>query len=115
MNQNLQIPQEVRDFLEGLLDDAKMTSLNDKMREEMIAELYARLDSFITTAIVDNMPSEHLEAFIRLNEEKKSQDEIETFLKEKMPNYQQVFNDAFAKFRNLYLGNVALERNKPAN
>lgn len=115
MNQNLQIPQEVRAFLEGLLDDAQMVSLNDKMREDMISELYTRLDNFITTTIVDNMPSEHLEAFIKLNEEKRPQDEIETFLKEKMPNYKEVFNEAFAKFRNLYLGNVALERNKPAN
>lgn len=115
MDQDLQIPQEVRTFLEGLLEDAHMTTLDDSMREEMIKELYARLDNFITTAIVDNLPPEHLEEFIKLNETKKSQAEIQAYLQDKMPNAQEVFSNAFIQFRDLYLGNVAAERNAPNN
>lgn len=113
MQNQLQIPAEVRAYLEGLLDDARMTALDDSMREEMIKELYARLDNFITTAIVDNLPPEHMEDFIKLNETKKSQAEIEAFLKDKMPNAQEVFSNAFIQFRDLYLGNVAATRNAP--
>ena len=108
----VQVPAEIRTYLEGLIADANMT-LDDSMREEMIKELYARLDKFITTAVVDNLPPEHLDVFIKLNEDKKPQPEIEAFLKEKMPNYQEVFAKAFAEFRDLYLGNIEVARNAP--
>lgn len=110
----LEIPQEIRNFLDGLLKDAGMTTLDDQMREEMIKELYARLDNFITTAIIDTLPPEHLDEFIKLNEDKKPQVEIEQFLKDKMPNSQEVFSNAFSDFRSLYLGNVNAARNAPS-
>ena len=113
--QKLEIPQEVRNFLDGLLTDANMTTLDDNMREEMIKELYARLDNFITTAIIDNLPPEYLDEFIKLNEEKKPQAEIEQFLKDKMPNPQEVFANAFSEFRSLYLGNITAARNAPTS
>lgn len=109
MDQQAQIPQEIRSFLEGLLIDANMT-LTDSMREEMIKELYVRLDNFITGIIIDTLPSPHLDTFLKMNEEKKPQPEIEAFLKEKMPNYQEVFRNAFTQFRDLYLGNIAASR-----
>lgn len=115
MDQNdLQIPAEIRSYLEGLLAEANISSLDDKVREETIKELYVQLDNFMTTAIIDNMPPEHLDDFIKLNEDKKSQAEVEMFLKDKMPNAQEVFTNAFKNFRNLYLGNIAVARNKPA-
>ncbi len=113
MDQQPQIPQEVRGFLESLLQDAGMKTLDDTMREEMIKELYARLDNHLTSVIVDNMPAEHLDAFLKLNEEKKPREEIEQFLQDKMPNSKDVFAKAFAQFRDLYLGNVAVAKNTP--
>ena len=107
----LEIPSEVRTFLEGLLQDAGMTTLDDQMREEMVKELYARLDSYITSVIVDNLPAEYLDAFIKMNEEKKPKAEIEQFLKEKMSNATEVLAKAFADFRGLYLSNVTATRN----
>ena len=109
----LEIPPEVRSFLEGLLSDANMTTLDDAMREEMINELFARLDSYMTSVIVDKMPPEHLEDFIKMNEEKKSRQEIEAYLKEKMPNAQDVLTRAFMDFRDMYLKNVTVARNAP--
>lgn len=96
-----------------MLTDAGMTSLDTGMHEEMIKELYARLDNYLTSTIVDNLPPEHLETFIKMNEEKKSKPEIEQFLKEKMPNSQEVFAKAFIDFREEYLGNVTVHRNAP--
>lgn len=110
----MQIPNDVRSFLESLLQDAGMTTLDDTMREEMIKELFVRLDSYITSVIVDNMPAEHLDEFIKLNEDKKPREEIEAFLKDKMPNAQDMFAKAFMEFRDLYLDNVAVARNAPS-
>lgn len=113
LDQQTQIPQEVKNFLEGLLTDSGMQFTDDVMKEEMIKELYARLDNYLTSVIVDNMPPEHLDEFIKMNEEKKSREEIEGFLKEKMPNSAEVFAKAFGDFRDQYLGNVTAARNAP--
>ena len=111
--QSPQIPGEIRNFLETLLQDAGMTSLDDQMHEEMIKELYIRLDNFITSTIINNLPPEHLEEFIKANQEKKPLAEIEQFLKDKMPNVHEVFAQAFTEFRDMYLGNVTAARNAP--
>jgi hypothetical protein len=83
------------------------------MREDLIGELYLGLDSFINSTIVNNLPPESLETFIKMNEEKRPQAEIEQFLKEQIPNAQEVLANAFIEFRNMYLGNVAVTRNAP--
>lgn len=110
----MEIPSEIRTFLESILQDAGMLTTDASMKEEMIKELYARLDNFITTTIINNLPSEHLDAFIKLNEEKKPKNEIEQFLKDKMPKSQEVMTRAFAEFRDLYLKNVMVSRNAPS-
>lgn len=110
---DLEIPAEIRSFIEGLLADANMASLDNEMKEEMIKEVFARLDNYMTAAIVDNLPEDKLEAFIKLNEDKKSKEEIETYLKDNMPNAQDVFAKTFQEFRDLYLGGVTVARNAP--
>lgn len=109
------ITPEIRTFLESLLQDAGMTSLNEAMHEQMISELFVRLDNFIAASIVDHMPSENLEAFIKLNESGASKDEIEKFVQEKIPNAEEFFANTFLEFRELYLGNVALQRHAPGS
>ena len=111
---DVQIDPQVRTYIEGLLQDAGMTSVDDAMREEMIKELYVRLDTYLASVIAENLPPQHFDEFIKMNEEKKSKQEVETFLKDKVPSIDQVFAKAFADFRAMYLGNVAVARNAPA-
>lgn len=113
VNEGLNVPSEVRNFLESLLQDAGMTALDTEMKEEMLKELYTRLDNFLTSTIIDNLPAEQLDTFIRMNEEKRSKTEIEQFLQEKLPNVSEIFSRAFMEFRDLYLGNVTVARNAP--
>lgn len=112
-NQQLTIPMEVKNFLESLLNDAGMATVDAEMREEMIKELYVRLDNYFTSTIVNNLPPENMEEFIKMNEEKKPQAEIEQFLKDKIPNAQDIFAKTFMEFRDLYLGNATVKRNAP--
>ena len=107
------IPPEVKTYLEGLLADAGMSFTDDQMKEEMVKELYARLDNYVASIIVDYLPSEHYETFIKMNEEGKPKEEVENFLKQNLPNAQTVFAKAFADFRQMYLGGVAVKRNEP--
>jgi len=112
-DQNTQIPSEIRNFLEGLLVDAGMKILDNTMREEMIKELYARLDNFMTAKIMENLPPEELEEFTRMAESKKTIAEMQDYLVSNIPNAQDVFTKAFLEFRDLYLGNVVAARNAP--
>lgn len=108
--QDLTIPQEIRSFLEGLLNDAGMTTLDDAMREEMIKELFARLDSFITSTIIDSLPQDRLEEFMTMTEDGKGQEELQEYLTSHIPNSGEVFQNAFTQFRTMYLGNVNTAR-----
>lgn len=110
-----EIPAEVRTFLENMLTDAGMTFADESMKEDMIQELFTRLDSYITASIVDNLQPQDMDAFIKLNEEKRPKEEIETFLKDKIPDVQGMFAKTFADFRDLYVGNVDQARNDQAS
>ena len=113
-NNNQAIPQEVQPYLEGLLADAGITPVDEKMQEGMMKDLYVRLDNFLATAILDNMPPEKVEAFIKLNEGKATKEEIDKFLQTNLPDAKGVFAKAFVEFRDLYLGNTALVNHAPS-
>jgi hypothetical protein len=65
------------------------------------------------TTIVDNLPSDKLEAFTKMSEEGKTREELEKYLQDNIPDIQTKFGDAMLEFRNLYLGNVAVARSAP--
>lgn len=104
---DLTIPQDIKIFLESILKDAGMMTLDDGAKEEMIKELFVRLDKHLTNTIVESLPDEHIDAFLKMQEENKSRQEIEQFIIDKIPNSQQVFINAFSSFRNEYLSSVA--------
>jgi hypothetical protein len=80
------------------------------MHEEMVKELFARFDNYMTSSIVENLKEEDMEEFIKMGNEQKPKEEIEKFIIEKIPNAQEVFSTAMIDFRNIYLGNVMASR-----
>lgn len=98
-----QIPSDVREFLEELLVESDMGTLEKSMYEDLMKQLYEQLDRFITAKIVEAMPEKHLDEFIKMNEEQRPRQEIEQFLSEKLPNTKDVFTQAFIQFREFYL------------
>jgi len=106
---DLTIPEEVRVFLEEMLKDAGMV-MPDDMKEDMVKELYLRLDAYITSVIATALTPKHLEEFVKMNEEKRPKAEIEQFLQDNVPNSRELFAKAFADFRALYLGNIKKHR-----
>jgi hypothetical protein len=57
--------------------------------------------------IIDHIPKKYLDTFITMNEQKRLKAEIERFIKEHVPYPGQVFANAFAKFREMYVGKGA--------
>jgi hypothetical protein len=107
----LEIPAEIRTFLENILLDANISSIDETMHEELINELYARFDSFLTSRIVDSLPPEKVDEFIKMNEENKPEEEVQNYLMSNIPDAEQRFADYFLEFRNRYLGDVLVARN----
>ena len=103
-----QIPPEVIKFLDNLLAEANIVPIDEQMREQ----LFSRLDNFITTTIIENMPPEKLDEFIKLNEDKRPRKEVDQYMRENMPNSEEVFAKAFVDFRDIYLGNAGVTANQ---
>lgn len=99
----IEIPVEIRAYLEDLIMEAQVPVFDDKSKEELIQYLFERLDRFLAAKIVENMKPEDTEEFIKMNEEGKSREEIDNFIREHMENAQDVFTRAFVDFRDFYL------------
>ncbi len=130
----VQIPDNVRSFLEGLLEDAGMDSplelgpqlkalmgydsqedvtakdLMPEMREEQLQQLYVRFDRFLTITIIENMDPSFLDKFMQMNEQNRTPQEIEAFLRNAIPNVEEVMTDAHTEFRKIYLDAVRRSR-----
>ena len=100
------IPDEVREYLDSLLQDAGMTGFDPAMHDAMIAELYVRLDKFLIGKVVEFLPEDKLEEFAKLNEEASDPQKIQEYLTANLPNAQDVFTQAFGQFRDIYLEGV---------
>lgn len=101
--QTREIPAEIRAFLQGIMEEAHVIVVDDQEKEQVIQYLFDRLDKYIAAKIIENMSAEDTEAFIKMNEEKKPQEEIDVFLQEHMKDPQEVFSRAFVDFRDFYL------------
>lgn len=104
IGQTNQIPPDVRAYLERLLQESDFVSVDQKMTDDMVTEMYASLDHYVSARLVEILPPEKLNEFIKMNEEQRSQVELQQFLQQNIPNYSQFFADIFSDFRQLYLG-----------
>ncbi len=92
------------DFLKAMLADAGMDKLPANVQEQMLSDLYARLEDWMFGYIVRELKEENLTKFREMNEAKAEQAEMEKFLEEKIPNAKEFFAKIMMDFRKSYLG-----------
>lgn len=97
------VPQEIRNYLESLIHEANVAVFDEKTKEDLVQYLFNKLDRFLAAKIVENMSAEDTKEFIKLNQEKKSKEEIDAYINAHMQNPQEVFTRAFVDFRDFYL------------
>ncbi len=97
------IPIEVRLFLEDLINESKMPVFDVETKQQLIYELFDRLDKFLSIKLAENLTEEQTDEFIKLNKENKPKEEIDAFLSKSIPDVQDVFIQAFSDFRDFYL------------
>lgn len=109
------VSPDIRDFLLGLIEDSGMADLDEATKNELVQGLYARFDNFMASVILENLSPEDAEAFIRMNEQASPKEEIEQYLRDKMPNSEEVLAKALVDFRDFYLGNQPTDQSAPVN
>lgn len=105
MQQDYQIaiPEDIKLFLMDMIQESGMLLLDDLVKESMMQELYVRLDSFLVSKLVENLPQEKLEEFAILEEKNAEPQVIQDFLQTNLANPQEIFLEGFSEFKNMYL------------
>jgi hypothetical protein len=103
----IQIPQDIRGFLEDILLTSDMVPENDIMHEIMLQQIFDRLDKFVAIRLVELLSDEDAEAFIKLNEAKASKEEIDKFIEEHIPNAKEAFVKILLDFKDAYTSELA--------
>lgn len=96
-------PAEVTVFLERVLADGGMANVEPEVREQMLKDLRSRLENKLFATLVMKLPENDLPAFNALVERKAPQEQIQEFLKTKIPNLDEVLAEAMLEFRRLYV------------
>lgn len=104
-----QIPAEIRSYLEIIMVENGAKFADDMLAENMMKELSVRLNEFIATMVAERLSDKEANEFIALLEEGKSQQEVEAYIQQHIPNAQEFMMEALATFRDLYTGRVKVE------
>lgn len=91
-------------FVDNLIDQQNFTDLSPEVREELRNDLFLRLDDFIAARVIAAFSDEDVAKFEELLKEGKSQEEIQQFTIDHIPDYQNFLTQAFLEFQDIYLG-----------
>lgn len=105
----IHIPGEIKEYLLGVLSQANIIPATEIMKQQMLEGLFIELDKYMTAKIIENMPMEHLEAFLDLQKQRKPE-ATESFILQHIPNAQDMYVAGFNEFRTMYVENVAKTR-----
>lgn len=98
---------EIKDFLKQLLKDAGQTDLPEAVEEQMIEDLNTRLEDRLILTAMENLNEKKQMELEKITSNTKDvaarAQSIESFLKDNIPEYQQVFMRALMDFRDLYI------------
>lgn len=89
-------------FVNELVEEKGLTYLEDDVLDQLKADLSERVNRWIDAAILNNVPEAALGDFEKLLD---SEDEQKTsaFIKEQIPNLDQVIATELLKFKQMYL------------
>ncbi len=103
-DQGIEIPEEIKKFLEGIMVEAKINTDDEEMNKETLEDLFMRMVEFINLKIVDAVPEDKLEGLNELLLKNADQEEIDNYVEEALPDAQNVYNRIMLEFRDMYLG-----------
>lgn len=95
---------EIKKFLQELLHDAGQTGLGEAIENQMIADLYTRLEDRLTVTALSYLNADQVKQLDGMTGgSAKYSNDVDAFFKKHIPDYEQVFAKALLDFRNLYI------------
>lgn len=94
---------EIRGFLVELLHDAGQTDLGPELENILVEDLYSRLIDRLTLTAMQHLSPEKQDELANMGEKKNMGAKLEEFLKKNIGNYDQIFAQALADFRDVYI------------
>lgn len=89
-------------FLEKLVLEAH-GPVPDKLREQMLGDLYGRLITHLHTSYLQALPDTLAPEYDVLMKKNPSEEEIETFFSNHVPDIAEISAEALLEFRDIYL------------
>lgn len=99
-----QTPAEIKKFLEEVLNEANIKNPTPELKEAMIGDLSGRLEQWLMMSVAKHLEPADSIALEKLLEQKVSQEEIQSFLGQRIPDISAVIAQAMLDFKNAYLG-----------
>ncbi|MDO4612306.1 MAG: DUF5663 domain-containing protein [Candidatus Saccharibacteria bacterium] len=97
--------QSVDEFIESLLKDKGITDIDPEIKEELVADMKARLMDQINKAAIMQLSEEKADELARLVDDPNFTNEKMTeFMTNSGVNLTEVALDTMLKFRSFYLG-----------
>ena len=94
---------EIQGFLVELLHDAGQTDLGTDLENILVEDLYSRLVDRLALSAMEHLSAENQDELEKIAQQKDSGAKMETFLKKNIPNYDKVFGEVLADFREVYI------------
>ena len=94
----------INNFVENLIKDKGLAGLEPNILDQMKLDLIERVENRVNAVILENMPPTELEKFEQLLDESATDEQIQSFCREKILNLDSVLSTALLEFRTTYLG-----------
>ncbi len=100
------IPRIYELFLEKVIEDAHGPHVPEKLREQMIQDLYGRLQNHLMVSFMQELPDEHADAFAELSASNPGEEAIQDFFQQHIPRFDEVVGESLTEFRDVYAGSI---------
>ena len=94
---------EMYEFLNSCIEEKGMGQASSELKEEMILDLAERLQAWLMQSVAKTISGQDAEALDKLTEQGASQQDIMAFLKQHIPNIEELFAQGMQEFKQTYL------------
>lgn len=90
-------------FVDRLLEEKKLVGLDQEVLQQAKEDILTKAEERIKATIFANLPSDKLEKFNELMEAS-NEANLQAFIRQEIPNLEQLIATSLLEFRNTYLG-----------
>jgi hypothetical protein len=95
--------ESITAFLDQLINDGGLGEVEPQTRQQMITDLRTRLQNSLFTRLITKLPESDLPAFDTMLEQKAKDEDVQNFLRERIPNIDEHIAQAMLDFRKGYV------------